>query len=234
MTKSRHINRPKFRWDVDSDALLRELYPDFPSNLLAERFGCTLTALYQRAYKLGLKKSEAYLASPYAQRLRRGGEVGKPYRFPKGHVPANKGVRRPGWAPGRMASTQFKKGRAASDASNYVPIGTEKYDVKRKVTVRKITDDPAIFPAQRWRPVHVLVWEAANGPVPPGHIVIFKRGMKTLASAEISVEKLDLVTLAENMQRNTIHRYPTEVKKAIRLVGKLKRTIEAHDEEQNS
>lgn len=234
MTKSRNINWPKFRWNADSDALLRELYPDFPSQMLADQFGCTLTSLYQHAHKLGLKKSEAYLASPYAQRLRRGYEVGKAYRYPKGHVPANKGTRRPGYAPGQMAHTQFKKGRPAREAANYVPIGTEKVDPKRKVLMRKTTDDPSIFPVKRWRPVHVLVWEAWHGQVPNGHIVVFKAGQKSFVAAEITVERLELVTLADNMRRNTIHRYPTEVKKAIRLVGKLNRTIrKAEDEKQD-
>jgi hypothetical protein len=125
-----------------------------------------------------------------------------------------------------MAETQFKKGRPACEARNYVPIGTEKYDAKRKVTVRKITDDPALFPANRWRPVHVLVWEAAHGPVPKGHIVIFKKGLKTLVSAEITADRLDLVTLAENMRRNTYHNnYPKEVGLAIQAKAVLTRAI---------
>jgi hypothetical protein len=228
MTHSRHINRPKFRWDVDSDALLRELYPDFPSALLAKRFSCTLTALYQHARKLGLKKSEAYLASPYAQRLRRGGEVGKAYRFPKGHVPANKGIRRPGWAPGRMASTQFKKGSMSGAAQhNYVPIGTERLS-KDGYLERKVTDDHPV-PARRWVGVHILIWQEANGPIPDGHCLAFIDRDKT----HIALDNLELITRAERMRRNTIHRYPAEVKKAIRLVGKLKRTIEARDEKQD-
>src|SRR5574337_2009025 len=132
---------------------------------------------------------------------------------------------RPGWAPGRMATTQFKKGRPAQEARNYVPIGTEKYDSKRKVTVRKITDDPAIFPAMRWRPVHVLVWETANGPIPKGHIVVFKKGLKTLVSADITVDRLDLVTLAENMRRNSYRNYPQPIPQLIQLRGALNRKI---------
>jgi hypothetical protein len=158
-------------------------------------------------------------------RLRRGDDVGKAYRYPKGNVPANKGLRRPGYAPGRMAETQFKKGRPAHEARNYVPIGTEKYDRKRKTIVRKITDDPSLFPVARWRPVHVIVWEAANGPVPDGHIVIFRPGMKTLVSADITLDRLELVTLAENMRRNTIHNLPAPLRKAIHARAGLVRSI---------
>lgn len=229
MTRSRHILAARKHWSPLDLAELARLYPDTPTEALAVVFRCTVTSVYNRARQMGLQKSAAFMAGALAGRWT--GREGIAYRFPKGHVPANKGTRRPGWAPGRMASTQFKRGRPACEASNYVPIGTEKYDAKRKTTVRKVTDDPAIYPVARWRPVHVLVWEAAHGPVPPGHIVIFKRGLKTLVSAEISVDRLELVTLAENMRRNTIHRYPDAVKQAIRAVGKLKRTIRAVEDE---
>jgi hypothetical protein len=91
-------------------------------------------------------KSEAYLASPAACRLRRGDNIGAPYRFTKGHVPANKGLRRPGWGPGRMKETQFRKGERQGRAVKlYKPIGTERVS-KDGYTERKINDG---LPLQR-------------------------------------------------------------------------------------
>jgi hypothetical protein len=218
----------KHKWTAAEDAVLRARYPDEQTADIAHDLGLNIGRVYQRAGKLGLHKSAAYMASDAAGRIQRGRQDPRmvAHQFQKGIVPANKGRRRPGWAVGRMRETQFKKGRPAHEARNYVPIGTEKYDVKRKVTMRKITDDPAVFPAMRWRPVHVLVWEAANGPVPAGHIVVFKKGLKTLVSADITVDRLDLVTLAENMRRNTYHNnYPKEVAQLIQLKGALNRKI---------
>lgn len=215
----------RHHWTAAEDALLRKRYPDERTADIARDMGFRTLQVSQRATVLGLHKSAAYLASPAACRLRHGDEVGRAYRFPKGHVPANKGLRRPGWAPGRMRETQFKKGRPASEARNYVPIGTEKFDGKRGVIVRKLTDDPSIFPANRWKPVHVIVWEAAHGPVPEGHIVRFKSGMKTLVTSEITPDRLEMVTLAENMRLNTVHRYPKEVVGLIRMKGVLNRKI---------
>src|SRR2546423_1457632 len=89
-------------WNPEDDVLLRRLYPDVSTPDLAQRLRRTVNAIYARAEILGLRKSAVYLASPAACRLRRGDHVGAPFYFPKGHVPANKGLRRPGWSAGRM------------------------------------------------------------------------------------------------------------------------------------
>lgn len=223
------------RWTPAENAMLRERYPDEATADLARELGVSVSKVHSRARKLGLCKSEAFRASDKAGRILRGrtdprSAVGQ---FKKGHVPANKGLRRPGWSPGRMAETQFKKGRPACESRNYLPIGTEKVDPKRNVLMRKVTDDPSVFPVQRWRPVHVMVWEAANGPVPPGHIVIFKRGQKTFVAAEITVDRLELVTLAENMRRNSFRtNYPPEFGRLIQLKGALNRKINRLSKEQ--
>lgn len=236
MTKSRGINRPRMVWSPEEDAVLRDYFPHLPTKLVARAFECSEFQIHNRAHRLGLRKTEEYLASPAACRLRRGDNVGAACRYPKGHVPANKGLRRPGWFAGRMRETQFKKGRPAHESRNYVPIGTEKVDPKRGVLVRKVTDDPTIFPVMRWQPVHRMVWESVNGPVPKGHIVIFRRGMKTLVASEITIDRVELVTLRENMLRNTVHNLPAPLPQLVQLRGALIRKInriERNHEKQN-
>lgn len=116
--------------------------------------------------------------------------------------------------------------RQGSNAYNHRPIGTEKVETGRGVLVRKVTDDPTIPSSYRWRPVHVLMWEAAHGRVPKGYMVVFKAGMKTLESSLITIDRLELVTFAENLRRNSIHtRYPAELVEIIRLNGALKRKV---------
>lgn len=227
----------KHHWTATEDQVLRARYADEQTETIARDLGLGLGRVYQRARKLGLSKSAAFYASDKSKRIQRGKQNPAMIasRFPKGHVPANKGLRRPGWAPGRMASTQFRKGEMSGAAQhNYVPIGTEKIDKKRNVLMRKVTDDPSIFPVKRWRPVHVLVWEAAHGPVPDdGHIVVFKKGLKTFVATEITVDRLELVTLAENMRRNSYHNnYPKEVAQLIQLKGALNRKINRLSKEQ--
>lgn len=221
-------------WTADEDETLRINWPRFPAFLIAHVLGRGRASVYRRAHQLGLKKADDFDTQPLARLWNGTQEPGSvAARFKPGTVPPNKGLRRPGWAPGRMAATQFKKGRPASESRNYVPIGTEKVDPKRKVLMRKVTDDPSIFPAQRWRPVHVMVWETEHGPVPAGHIVIFRPGMKTFAAVEITADRLEVVTLAENMRRNTFHnRYPAEVKELIHLKARITRRINKRTKEQ--
>lgn len=230
------VTAPKQRepWSEDEDETLRINWPRFPAFLIAHVLGRARPSVYRRVAQLGLEKAPDFETQPLAK-LWNGTQdpasIAK--RFKPGGTPANKGLRRPGWAPGRMAATQFKKGRPASESRNYVPIGTEKVDPKRKALIRKVTDDPSIFPVKRWRPVHVIVWEESHGPVPEGHIVIFRPGMKTFVAGDITADRLEAVTLAENMRRNTFHnRYPPEVKELIHLKARITRRINKRAKEQ--
>ena len=207
--------RPWSRTDL---AKLKRQYPDKPTAKLAVSLRRPVYSIYNKAFVLGLKKSEAYRASPVAGWLRRGDNPGIPYRFKKGHVPFNKG--RKGWqAGGRSAETRFQKGHRPQ---TWVPIGTEVVDPDgyRK---RKVRDDaPLGFSRRNWKFLHVLLWEEAYGPVPRGYAVIFINGTR----ADVRLDNLALVSRAELMRLNTIHNYPPEVKQVIRLVGKLNRVIE--------
>ena len=201
-------------WGTGEDECLRALYPDTSTKEVARILRRSLFAVYGRAWYLGLKKSAAYMASPAACRLRRGDNVGAAYRFKPGHVPANKGVK--GWqAGGRSAETQFKQGRRPH---TWKPIGTvlpDAYGYLRK----KMTETG--YPPHDWVAVHVLLWQEAHGPIPPGHCLRFKDGNKR----NVRRENLELVSRGENMRRNSIHRYPQELKKTIRLASRLRRTL---------
>lgn len=206
-------------WTAEEDAALREKYPHMKTAKVAELLGRSQLSTYQRAQKLGLAKTAEYLASPDASRLRRGDHVGAAYRFTKGHTPANKGLRRPGWAPGRMRETQFRKGERRGVATKlWKPIGTERTS-KDGYRERKINDD---LPLQRrWRAVHVLLWESVHGPLPPGHAIAFRNRDKT----DIRLENLELVSRAEMMRRNSVHNLPAPLPQTIQLLGALNRKI---------
>jgi hypothetical protein len=122
MTKSTGKLAKRRHWSKAELERLRARYPHEPTQQLANALGRPLNTVYAKANQIGLVKTPEYLASPAACRLRRGDEVGKAFRFKPGQTPPNKGLRRPGWAPGRMKETQFKKGQfpANKDPDFYV------------------------------------------------------------------------------------------------------------------
>jgi hypothetical protein len=207
-------------WELN---ILRTQYPDTATKALSRSIGRSESAVYGRAAIMGLKKSESYLAGPDACRLRRGDNVGAANRFRPGHVPANKGLRRPGWSPGRMAETQFKPG---ARPHTWRPIGSTRLS-KDGYLQRKVSDTG--YPPKDWVGVHILMWKEAYGAVPKGFAVAFKDRNKT----NIRLDNFELVSRQELMRRNTIHNYPPELADVIRLGASLKRQIRKIDEEQN-
>lgn len=196
-------------------------YPDEPTQGLADELGLQLHQLYAKARRLGLSKSEAFYQSEPSGRLN--GTQGAARRFTKGLVPWNKGLKGLP-SPGRMAQTQFKTGNRPE---NWLPIGSLR-TTPDGYQQKKITDTG--YPPVDWKAVHVLLWEEHHGPVAINLCVCFKDGNKS----HIVLENLELITRAERMRRNTIHRYPEELKSVIRAVSKLKRTIrEAEHEKQD-
>jgi hypothetical protein len=182
-------------------------------------------SVYNRAKQLGLGKSEAYWRSLQSGRFTRGREhIGKQFWYAKGHVPANKGLRRPGYAPGRMRETQFKKGVLNGVAAmRFKPIGSTR--LCDGYVYRKISAHPGPW-TRNWKLEHFLVWERERGPVPPGHCLKFINGDRT----DIRLDNLQLITRRENMARNTVHNLPKPLASTIQLLGALKRQIRRRTE----
>jgi hypothetical protein len=211
-------------WTTAEEALLRAQYPNTPTKNLARQLRRPLSSVYQHAASLGLTKSAAYLASPAAGRTN--GRQGIGTRFPPGHVPANKGLRRPGWGPGRMKSTQFQPGvRLGVAAKNWRPVGTILTDTEghQRIKVREAHPGEAYgFGNVRvWPLLQRHVWEQANGPIPSGHAICFKDGDK----ARCAIQNLECISRLELMRRNSVHRYPKALSHTIQVLGALKRQL---------
>ena len=203
-------------WTPEEDAVMRELYPDTPTATIAKRLRRSPSSVYARAGTLGLSKSDTYLASPHACRLRRGDGIGAHARFKPGHEPWNKG--RSYAAGGRSPETRFKAGNRPQ---TWVPVGTLAEDADGYLK-RKVRDDaPRGISRKNWVFVHRELWEKHQGPIPPGHSVVFRNGDKK----DIRIENLELVTRAELLARNTIHNLLKPLAQAIQLKGAIKRKL---------
>jgi len=212
-------------WTERELEMLDILYPELPTEAVAWALGRSVCSVNGAVCKLGLHKSAAYMASPEPYALRRDPSIGAPFRFRPGHVSANKGLRRPGYAPGRMAETQFKPGILNGTAKLlYRPVGTILTDHEgyRRIKIRERTKgDPQGWSPAVWPLLHWQVWEQHHGPIPAGHKIVFRDGNR----AHCEIDNLELITDAELMRRNSVHNLPAELQQVIQLNGALKRQI---------
>jgi hypothetical protein len=100
---------------------------------------------------------------------------GRDTRFKKGHVPSNKGKK--GYCARGSEKGWFKKGQRPSD---WRPVGSERVNVDGYVEIKvsDISSPDAKIRQRNWKMKHVVIWEAANGPVPKGNMIIFLNGNK--------------------------------------------------------
>lgn len=221
-------------WTEAELAIVRELYPHRPTHEIATKLGRTVPMVYNQAHNLGLKKTKEFMQSPLSGILTKGNtrHEGVAFQFKKGQTPPNKGVKMPGWAPGRMRETQFKKGqRTGKAAINWRPIGTILTDTDGYLRI-KVRDavhgkEATGFGNTKVWPLYARhVWEQHKGPIPPKHKVIFLDKDRS----NCAIENLDCISSGELCRRNSLWAvYPRELAEAIQLTGALKRKIKQRE-----
>lgn len=129
----------------------------------------------------------------YANHGLRTGNTGQ---FQKGHVPWTKGKK---WSDYMSPEAQEHSRRSAYEHAhipdNLLPVGT----------IRKTRDGYLIIKVnergtqwERWQMLNRVIWEEKNGPVPKGHVLIFKDGNRE----NCSLDNLLLATMAESQMMN--------------------------------
>lgn len=196
-------------WSKAEDARLTELYQDHKLADIAEKMGRSISSVANRRVKLGLQRTPEQQA-----RIGNG-------QFGAGQAPWNAGLK--GWqAGGRSRETQFKPG--VKPSNTWRPIGAERTS-RDGILYRKVADTG--IKRDDWKAVHVLVWEEHNGPLPDGHIVIFKDGNRE----NFEPNNLLALTRAENMRRNSISRYGEDYRSAAIQLGWFKRKLNQMEKE---
>jgi hypothetical protein len=109
--------------------------------------------------------------------------------------------------------------------ANKKPIGSERK--RGGYLIRKVADtgDRNVD----WRPVHHVIWERANGPIPHDHLVLFTDGN----AANTDIGNLELVSRAELLARHTVHSMPQDLKELIFLKVAVQNTIHAREKSGN-
>lgn len=212
-------------WTDADVAVVRARYAGERTADIARDLGRAVTSVYQLAARLGLAKSKWAVAEMARRAMADPGHGGRRTCIQPGAVPWNSGV--PG-STGLHANSRkhhFVPGKLSGRAAQLVlPVGSYRI-TKDGLLERKVGERPGSSHL-RWRSVCRLVWEAVHGPVPAGHLVVFKPGCSSTDPQRITLAVVELVTRAENMRRNSLHaKYPPEVARLVQLRGALTRQI---------
>lgn len=190
------------------DDFIRENYLVMPIKTIGKEINRSFCGISGRLKALGLKIPPELAAERKAKGM-----------FRKGQIPPNKGKKMEEYmSPENLAvfrSNQFKK--------NHIPHNAKENweEVQRKDKQGNVYYMIKLPEKRKLVYKHIWMWEEENGKVPKAHNIVFKNGN----SLDCTPENLECLSNAELMSRNTIHRYPDDLKQAIRRLGKIKKHI---------
>ena len=204
----------KGKWSTDDVLTLERVYPDMSNAEIAALLNRRVGAVTNKAFDMGLKKSQRYLG----QMPKSKGHA--PTQFKKGQKPWNAGLKLAGTGRVHYRGT-WEKG---NKTWNTRPIGSMRYN-ERDGWARKI-GEPKV-----WISYARFVWELHSGvSVPKGHIVKIIDGNPH----NIRFSNLTCITRAENAKLNSIHTlYPKEVVQVMHAIGQMKRVIRNREKREN-
>jgi hypothetical protein len=201
------------KWTPIEVAVLEVFYPIFKTETLMHIFNKSKLSIYQKAQGLGFKKCEALVKVTTLQSALELAKKGESTRFSQKQEPWNKGIKIKGivsekaWK--RMEKTFYPKGN--------LPHNT-KHDGAISIRHSKGTPYKYIRLSQsNWVLLHRHLWEQQNGPIPAGNLIRFIDGN----SLNCDIENLQLISMKQNLIKNQIHDYPSEIKETIKLKNKL-------------
>lgn len=207
-------------WTEEEKLLMIEQYPDSYTSKISELLNRSVKSVYAQARLMGLKKSDAFMKMELEKQANRLKTSGEAYRYPKGKTPVNKGKRMASDVYEKCKATMFKKGNKPHNSKNDWEEGTRNdKSGKTYITIKLPGSKGMKFK-------HVWLWESVNGKVPKGYNIVFKDGN----TKNCIIENLECISNVELLRRNTINRFPEEIKSTIRLVHKLKRAINAKEQ----
>lgn len=213
----------KRRHWTDADKLaLRILYVEDPAPVreIAAALGRSERAVNNMSNEMGLRRPAEWVAANARRLANEPGHASQATRFLPGAEPWNRGIRGSTGLHPNSRATQFKAGVPGLSRA---PLGTLR--INNGVLERKESNTPGASHL-RWHPVHVTLWVTAHGPTPHGHIVVFRPGCKTTDLRQITLDKVECITRAENMRRNSYQAaLPPELARLVQLRGVLSRQI---------
>lgn len=205
-------------WTEKDNQYMFEFYPHIPTKDIAVHLSRSEKSIYGQAFNLGLKKTADLIEKQLQDQAERLKIDGKANRFQKGFTPPNKGEKMPDEIFNILRPTMFSKGNIPHNA---------KPDYYESIRYDKNSDTSYIYikipDVSKMVLKHRFVYEQEKGPIKKGMRIIFLDGNQL----NCSIENLKAISAEELIAQNTIHKYPEELKQTIKLLGKLKRKIDA-------
>lgn len=139
-------------------------------------------------------------------------------RFKKGHTPFNRGKKQSEY----MSAEAIEKTKATRFQKGHKPHNT-KYDGVVSLRADKTGRHYKYIRISEgvWELYHRSVWERVNGKIPEGHLIAFKDGN----SLNTRLDNLEMISMVENMYRNSTHDYPEEIIPSMVLINKLENKL---------
>lgn len=140
-------------------------------------------------------------------------------RFPKGHIPANRGKK--GQCAAGCEKSWFKKGHIPK---NYRPVGSERVNVDGYVEIK-------VAEPNKWRLKHRVIWEEAKGAIPKNSFVIFVDGDKE----NVALDNLRLIERGTHavMNHAGLSKFGGEFKDTAIVIANLKRQTVTRKKKKN-
>lgn len=212
----------KRRWTEEEIDYLIGYYPKQSAKEIAESLNISINRIYNKAFTLGLKKSDQYIQEEKIRQGERLRIIGVQSRFTKGRIPANKGQ--------KMTVEQYQKCQATMFQKGHDPHNT-RYDGHERICKK---DGYILIRTMKGKYAlkHRLIWEQANGAIPKGMILYFKDNNKQ----NLSLDNLELITKQENLKRNRTNHFalPANLKNLVKAKNKLTKKIKQYEQNQKN
>lgn len=194
----------------EMDAIIKANYLEIPVKRLGRMIGKSYTGISGRLKQLGLVIPREIIE-----------ERKKMGRIKKGDPSFNKGKKQKDYmsaeAIERTKKTRFQKGNKPHNTAKNNGAISIRPDTKSGIAYKYIRVSLGV-----WELYHRVVWEQNNGEIPENHVIAFKDG----DSMNCNIKNLELLTMRENMLRNSLVRFPEPVRKTQKLIWDINYKIQ--------
>lgn len=200
---------------------VRSMYSTNTANEIAQVLGISAVVVYRIANKNNIKKPADWYDNPKCGGFKKGVRNNPATEFKKGQTAHNKGKKVSPEMYEQMSRTFFPPGHVPF---NYKPM----YSISIRADTSGIPYKYIKIAKGHWELLHRYVWSQAHGPISRGMVIAFKDGN----SLNCDISNLEMITMKQNMLRNSAANIPEDLREIVKLKNKLTKKIQEHGKKQ--